>query len=135
MTRKEEEALPEEFRDHGVQIAEDFVLTWTEASSTEIDGYFNHSCSPNTGYKGQIMLVAMKQINSDEEVTFDYGMVVFQSRNAKRYRIECQCGAKNCRGIITDNDWKIPELQKRYDGYFQWYLQDKIDRIKKRAVK
>jgi len=32
----------------------------------------------------------------------------------------------DCRGKVTFNDWKIPEIQKRYDGYFSWYLQEKI---------
>jgi hypothetical protein len=41
------------------------------------------------------------------------------------------CGSPNCRGLITEEDWKIPELQKKYDGYFSWYLQEKIDGIKK----
>jgi hypothetical protein len=30
-------------------------------------------------------------------------------------------------GVITDNDWQRPELQARYDGYFSWFLQEKIN--------
>ena len=31
-----------------------------------------------------------------------------------------------CRKIITDDDWKIIELQKKYRGYFSKYLQKRI---------
>lgn len=31
---------------------------------------------------------------------------------------ECGCGSDECRGQVTPNDWRRPELQKRYAGYF-----------------
>jgi hypothetical protein len=30
---------------------------------------------------------------------------------------------------VTGSDWALPELQKRYKGYFSPYLQRRIDRI------
>jgi hypothetical protein len=32
----------------------------------------------------------------------------------------------NCRKILTGKDWQLPELQKRYAGYFSAYLARKI---------
>ena len=128
LTAEEEEKLPEEIRDQGVQIDDDYVLTVIKKSEAEDGGYFNHSCDPNAGYKGQIFLVAMRRIRKSEEITFDYAMVLHKSKNRKAYRLECLCGSKNCRGFTSDYDWKIPELQKKYDGYFQWYLQEKINK-------
>ena len=32
----------------------------------------NHSCNPNCGLRGEITFVAMRDINVDEEITFDY---------------------------------------------------------------
>lgn len=128
ITRAEEDALSEKYSDQGTQISEEFVISSKDID--EDDGYFNHSCNPNAGYKGQIFLAAMRKIRGGEEVTLDYGMVLYQSKYAKRYKIECLCSSRNCRKIITDNDWKMPELQKRYDGYFQWYLQEKINKLK-----
>jgi uncharacterized protein len=130
LTLKEEEVLPKKFCDHGVQISEEFVLTVKKMSEIEDAGYFNHSCDPNAGYKGQIFLVAMKKIRCNEEVTFDYAMVLCHSKNAEIYTKECLCGSKNCRKIISEDDWKKQSLQKKYDGYFQWYLQEKINKIK-----
>lgn len=90
--------------------------------------FFNHSCDPNSGFKGQMFLVAMRNIKKGEQVTFDYAMVLSKAKNVSFYKIKCFCGSKNCRGYVTEDDWKKPELQKKYDGYFQWYLQDKIKR-------
>ena len=42
------------------------------------------------------------------------------------YSLECKCGAPNCRKILTGKDWQLPELQKRYAGYFSTYLARKI---------
>ena len=41
--------------------------------------------------------------------------------------MKCNCGADNCRGVITGQDWKNEELQKKYHGYFAWHLQRKIE--------
>jgi len=42
------------------------------------------------------------------------------------YSVECNCGAPNCRKILTGKDWQRPKLQKRYAGYFSAYLARKI---------
>lgn len=134
MTRKEEELLPEDYNDTGIQISEDLVMTVRERSELSAADYINHSCSPNAGIKGQIFLVAMKKIKAGQEITFDYGMVLYRGKGVTPYRLACGCGVRNCRGVITDNDWKRPELQQRYAGYFSWYLQDKIDRLKRQSA-
>ncbi len=127
ITRAEELELPDEFNDEGVQISEDLILGIKSEADLEDASYINHSCNPNAGYNGQIFLVAMHDIKNGEEITFDYAMCLYQSENEKKYSFKCFCGALNCRKIITDNDWKIPELQKKYDGYFQWFLQKRIN--------
>jgi hypothetical protein len=76
--------------------------------------------------------VAMRNIKKGEEIAYDYAMVMNSNEKSNSYfKIKCLCGSKNCRGYIAEDDWKIPELQKRYDGYFQWHLQKKINKIKK----
>lgn len=63
MTTQEEEKLPKKIKDYGVQIHNDFVLGIRDARDIKNDKtLFNHSCSPNAGFKGQIFLVAMKNI-------------------------------------------------------------------------
>jgi SET domain-containing protein len=120
--------LPKKIQDEGMQIDKKCVLGIKKMSELEDASYFNHSCDANAGCKGQISLVAMRDILKGEEVTFDYAMDL---HDAKWYKLRCNCGSKNCRKIITDQDWKNPELQKRYKGFFQWYIQEKIDGLKK----
>ncbi len=63
MTSAEEEKLPESIRDYGMQISEEFIIGIRSISEAKVDGTFiNHSCNPNAGFKGQIFLVAMKNI-------------------------------------------------------------------------
>jgi SET domain-containing protein len=125
---KEEEALPNDFNDNGVQISENLVLTILKKSELEDASYFNHSCNPNAGFNGQIFLVAMVDIQKDSEVTFDYAMALHHSKNASVFKMDCSCDSIGCRKVITENDWKKSDIQKKYNGYFQWYLQNKINK-------
>jgi uncharacterized protein len=82
----------------------------------------NHSCDPNTGV-GENM-IALRDIEAGEEITYDYAMT-----DAGNYNDECLCGSEKCRGRRRGIDWMIPELQKRYKGYFQKNIQKKIDAL------
>jgi hypothetical protein len=74
---------------------------------------------------GQITLVAIRDIEPNEEVCFDYAM----SDSSDYDEFECHCGTTSCRTKVTGLDWKLPELQRRYRGYFSPYLQRRIDRM------
>ena len=131
LSRTQEDNLPCELRDYAIQISENHVIGVVNKHQIDDSCFFNHSCDPNTGIKGQIFLVAMRNIGIGEQVTFDYGMVLHNAKGVKKqYRLKCLCGSKNCRGVITTNDWKKKELQKKYNGFFQYYLQEKINRSK-----
>ncbi len=125
MTRAEETKLTAPYNDYGLPVTENLVLY-----SEENDAFINHSCDPNAGYKGQIFLVAMRDIDAGEEICIDYATILHASEGVEPYRLKCYCGSDNCRDVITDEDWKIPELQKRYDGYFQHFLQEKLEALK-----
>jgi len=84
--------------------------------------FSNHSCDPNIGIQGQIVFVAMRDIQAGEELTHDWATADDDS-----YEEPCNCGASNCRRIITGQDWRRKDLQEKYRGYFAWYLQRKID--------
>jgi hypothetical protein len=113
-------ALPREERGHTIQVDEALYLA--PIGLEEPADYINHSCNPNAGIRGQIILVAMRAIAAGEEITFDYAM----SDSSSFDEFECACGAPNCRGRVSGNDWQRPELWKRYDGYFSVYLQRRI---------
>lgn len=127
-------ALPREINDNCVNVTETFVLGVKYKSELELASFFNHSCNPNSGMRGQIFLVAMRDIAKDEEVTFDYAMTLCGSSKTEPYILKCCCGSKNCRKIITDNDWKNKDLQKKYEGYFQFYIEEKINKKNKYGI-
>ena len=106
---------------HGLQVEDNlYLIPLTEDDPAD---YFNHCCNPNSGLLGQITLVAMRDIDADEEICFDYSM----SDSNPYDEFECGCGSPLCRGRVTAEDWKRKDLQQRYKGYFSAYLQRRID--------
>ncbi len=78
----------------------------------------NHSCQPNCGAFGTSSVMAMKDIDIVEELTFDYAMT-----DSSQYdEFNCFCGKENCRGKITGKDWKDPNLQSKYKNYFSSFI-------------
>ena len=123
MTLTEEEGLPEGISDLAHQIDDDLVMGVKRPEHISLSDKLNHSCEPNSGFKGQTILIAMRSIAANEEITFDYATTL---GGESSYEMACQCGAQNCRKFVTSSDWKIPELQEKYRGYFQYYLEQKI---------
>ena len=112
--------LPDRERSLCIQVEENLFLVPRPIGAGD---YVNHSCNPNAGLSGQIALVAMRDIQPGEEICFDYAM----SDTAAYDEFECSCGAPNCRGSVTSCDWQLPEIQKRYAGYFAPHVQRRID--------
>ncbi len=64
----------------------------------------------------------MRDIEPGEELSFDYAMC-----DASDYdEFLCLCETPICRGVVTGMDWRKPELQKKYVGYFSPYLMRRI---------
>ena len=85
--------------------------------------FMNHSCDPNVGFDSKDNFIALRDIRAGDELCWDYGM----GESNPKFRMECRCGSSSCRRIITGDDLQLPDLQRRYDGWFQWYLQEKIN--------
>jgi uncharacterized protein len=117
-------SLPAPLQESEVQIADGLHLAaLTEAEYESVMLFLNHSCEPNVGFGGNVVLVAMRDIAAGAELTTDYAL--FDDYNGS---MECQCGRPACRGRIDGRDWQRPELQERYRGYFAWYVEQKIRR-------
>lgn len=109
--------------DYALQIHDHFYLSPVLNEELEKMAVFiNHSCNPNIGFDGQITYVAMRDISPGEELCHDYAM-----ERTDNYSLECLCGSIHCRHTITGDDWKIHELQQRYDCYFSSYVLRKIE--------
>ncbi|MCC7118817.1 MAG: SET domain-containing protein [Anaerolineales bacterium] len=113
------------FTQRVLQIDEElYILTSDEPEPNDC---FNHSCEPNLGFSGQVALMTLRDVKVGEELCFDYAM----SDGGPYDEFQCLCGAPTCRGKVTGNDWQLPGLWKKYDGYFSTYLAKRIENIKK----
>jgi len=111
-------SLPERLQNSEVQIADGFHLVAVEDAEYEsVMLFINHSCRPNVGFAGNIVLVAMRNISPGEELTTDYAL--FDDYDGI---MECQCRTPSCRGRIGGRDWQRPDLQQKYGNYFSSYL-------------
>ena len=111
-------SLPEHLQNSEIQIADGFHLAALHDVEYEpVMLFLNHSCEPNVGFAGNIVLVAMRDIAAGEELTTDYAL--FDDHDES---MTCRCGTRSCRGTITGRDWQRPDLQRRYGPYFSWYL-------------
>ncbi|HEX8475179.1 MAG TPA: methyltransferase domain-containing protein [Pyrinomonadaceae bacterium] len=125
VTGEELSALSRRERWHSLQVEENLYLA--PIAPPEPGDFLCHSCEPNAGLSGQIALVAMRAIARREEVCFDYAMTDGSAYD----EFDCACGVHGCRRRITGDDWRLPELQARYDGYFSPYLQRRINQQKR----
>ncbi len=115
--------IREEISPAEIQIEDDLFIG--PASGEDVEANLlclNHSCEPNVGVRGQVTFVALRPIEPDEELTIDYAMIDGDPEE----RMDCSCGTPSCRGVITGDDWRRPELQRRYRGRFSRYLEERV---------
>jgi len=106
-----------------IQIEDDLYIAPQSAEDVEANLLcLNHSCDPNVGVRGQITFVAMRDVPVDVELSIDYAMIDGDPNE----RMECRCGAFECRRVITGNDWRLRNLRRKYAGYFSRYLEERI---------
>jgi hypothetical protein len=79
---------------------------------------FNHSCDPNCGISGTSSVQALRDLEVDEELTFDYAM----SDSSQYDEFICACGKAKCREKVTGMDWQNKDLQAKYRNYFSSYI-------------
>jgi SET domain-containing protein len=70
----------------------------------------NHSCDPNAGVRGDLMLVALKNIAPEEEICYDYSTTMGDGL----WEIPRRCDSSSCRGLIRDFRFLPPKKQTFY---------------------
>jgi len=124
--RRRLDSMPAWYRAAEIQVAEDLFIGPLREDEREGSMLFiNHSCEPNLGVRGQIVFVAMRDIEAGEELTHDWA-----TTDDDDYAVECNCGSASCRKILTGKDWRRRDLQEKYKGFFSSYLEEKIVRAK-----
>jgi hypothetical protein len=72
----------------------------------------------------------MRDIRPGEDITYDYAM----SDGSAYDEFDCACGAAECRGFISGNDWQKPDLWLKYNGFFSPYLDRRIQWLRKQLA-
>lgn len=122
ITEKELHEHSDIIDDSDLQISDNLYLApLSKEEFKNIMTFVNHSCNPNLGLLGNIIFVAMQNIEAGQELLLDYAM--FDNNNDQ---FICNCKSKNCRKIITGKDWMKKDLQDKYGDYFSSYLLEKI---------
>lgn len=108
--------------DLAYNIGPDQYAAPLDPANPEVSWLVNHSCEPNTVQTADDNLVAWHDIEPDKEVTYDYAT----TEENTEWQMECRCGSKCCRRLITGNDWLLPGVQEKYAGHFTRSLEIKI---------
>lgn len=123
ITKKESDRRYEISKDqHNKDKTNGAVYIFTLNNNYDLDGnvswntarYINHSCEPNceaVDRDGNIWIVATRDIETGEELSYDYGYDLDSWEEHP-----CHCGKEGCIGYIVDSDyWKKlkRELVKR----------------------
>ena len=93
--------------------------TWINPIPDNPLTYVNHSCNPNAGIKGSRKFYAIRDINSNEEITLDYST----SEVDIYWEMNCVCGEPNCRKIIRSIQFLPKKTFEKYLPYIPSYFQ------------
>ena len=102
-----------------ITVAEDLHLVLPPGQPNH---YGNHSCDPNLWWIDAYTLAARRPIAPGEKVTSDYAT----STGVDDFTMACDCGSALCRGVVTGQDWRRPELRARYGDRWIPALFDRI---------
>lgn len=107
-----------------IGITEDLILGEYELSKKDLSDYINHSCNPNAGLEDAITLVAINDIEIDDEILCDYA--IWEDNEEWLMKDYCQCGAKNCRHTICGKDWTKIRSTDRLFNFCSPFIKRRI---------
>ncbi|HXC55700.1 MAG TPA: SET domain-containing protein-lysine N-methyltransferase [Rhizomicrobium sp.] len=112
--------------------ADTFLGLPNSDTAPSLDENLNHSCDANAWLADEVTVMARRDIRAGAEITLDQGTWNF----AQAWDFEeggyikddrpCACGSRDCRRILTDDDWQLAEVQARYRGHFHPLVQKLI---------
>jgi len=83
----------------------------------------NHGCDPNLGWVDEYRLATMSDVAAGQELVTDYAMSTVEPD----WVLRCHCPSYRCRQMVAGDDWRIPQLQERYRGWWVPYVQSLVD--------
>jgi hypothetical protein len=113
--------------DSEIPIAEDLFMVTPGGTINLDDFYLNHSCDPSLWMVDEVTFAARRDIGAGEELTADYAY--WQNDESVVGSWVCCCGSTLCRCRVTGRDWRLRDLQERYQGHFSPFLNARIARL------
>lgn len=86
---------------------------WVVMGPGDMAIYLNHSCNPNVIVNEKLEIIAMAPIRANEELLLDYSTTELDPY----WKMECGCGAKECRKILRSFQYLPEELRNRYGKF------------------
>lgn len=104
---------------------------WRDVRPVDPALFMNHSCDPACWYRDpdSFEFVARRTILPGQWITYDYAM----TETIDDQPWGCRCGAGNCRGRITANDWRLPAVRQAYWGHVARHVQDLMESLRVEA--
>ncbi len=104
----------------GVVLDQDVNLPIEPSDWAGVHG--NHSCDPNLWMTGLVTVCTRRDIAEGEEAVADYSTYTM----SPGWPMTCSCGSVACRGTVTGDDWRRPDLQARYVRHFAPVIERRI---------
>ncbi len=78
--------------------------------------FVNHSCDANAIIKNFNNLIALKNIKTGQEITFDYSLTEWSDRKfwSGKWSMECSCKSSSCRKVVREFYLLPKNIQKKY---------------------
>jgi SET domain-containing protein len=108
LTRAQFEAIPLEQRRLVHQQGDAYFM------SRDGSQHMNHSCDPTLTHADDDTLIALRDLQPGEELTYDYATCELEDELGVNWA--CNCGGPTCRQHVTNRDCLDPVFQKRYQG-------------------
>ncbi len=74
----------------------------------------NHSCDAGLGWVDAHSLATITDVAAGTELLTDYAMSIVEPD----WFLRCHCPSYRCRQMVEGTDWRIPQLQGRYAGWW-----------------
>jgi SET domain-containing protein len=105
------------------EIGEGVFLAGEHSDPDSVDDFLNHSCDSHLWFDDEVTLSVRRELAAGDEVTVDYALWGTDTE------FPCTCGSPVCRGALRADDWRLPDVRRRYQDHFQPYINARLERM------
>jgi uncharacterized protein len=105
-------------------MLDDDTYASTHCALEDVSYYYNHSCTANTAYSGDDLILALCDIGESEQVVYDYAFT--ETQDSMHVGMNCKCGTAECRGKLNFLQYKDPAFIAKHYGHCTSFIQRKM---------